>query len=614
MSVTRSFVVVLAATCATTFAQPRAQSALALIGGRVYAAPDAAPLPAAVVLIESGRITAVGPRGRISIPDGTRTLDCTDLSIVAGFQNSHVHFTDPRRWADASSKPATRLTADLQEMLTRYGFTTVVDTASDLASTSALRRRIESGDVHGPRILTAGSALYPADGVPYYVRDTVPVDVVRILPQPALPHDAEGVVRGQISAGADLVKLFTGSWVQRGVVKPMQLDVATAAVREAHRLGKPVFAHASNVAGLEVAIRSGLDVLAHPIDDTRGLTNGHLKQLVRHRIAMVPTLVLFRGDTDVVDEVRNFARHGGDILFGTDVGYLPNFDTADEFRLMSAAGLGWREILASLTTTPARRFGEATARGRVAPGMAADLVVLAANPRADVLEPESFARVRYTIRGGRVIYDASPADATISELKEMQQRLRRALLEGNRDEYNAMLAPEWRVTHIDGRVLTREHVLAQMFPDGPSPLVDYAQDDIEVRVFGDSAVVTGRTTAQARDGGRVVLRFGDFVVKRNGKWVIVASHASPLRGPESRIQNQESRIKNQESRMRNAGAVRREPWRGRAAASVACRAFSAECPPLPARRSSPPSSSASAAPAACRGAAPTCRQRDRCCR
>jgi imidazolonepropionase-like amidohydrolase len=528
MSVTRSLAVIVAATCAT-FAQTHEQSALALVGARIYPSPDAPPLPAAVVVIDSGRITAVGPRDKVVIPEGTRTLDCSGLTIVAGFQNSHVHFTDPTRWADASSKPATRLTADLQEMLTRYGFTTVVDTASDLANTSALRRRIESGDVHGPRILTAGSALYPADGVPYYVRDTVPADVVRMLPQPALPDDAARMVRSQLSAGADLVKLFTGSWVQRGVVKPMQLDIATAAVREAHRLGKPVFAHASNVAGLEVAIRSGLDVLAHPIDDTRGLTNGHLKQLISHRIAMVPTLALFRGDTDVVDEVRNFARRGGDILFGTDIGYLPDFDTAEEFRLMAAAGLGWREILASLTTTPARRFGEATARGRIAPGMAADLVVLAANPRADALEPESFARVRFTIRGGQLIYDASPADATITELKEMQQRGVRALLEGRREEYAALLAAEWRVTHIDGRVQTKTQVLEQMFPAGPSPLVDLAQDDIEVRIFGDSAVVTGRTTAHARDGRRVVLRFSDFVVKRNGVWTIVASHATQLR-------------------------------------------------------------------------------------
>jgi hypothetical protein len=326
-----------------------------------------------------------------------------------------------------------------------------------------------------------------------------------------------------------VIKLFTGSWVQRGTVKPMDLAIATAATREADRLRKPVFAHASNVAGLDVAIASGVDVLAHPIDDTRGLTRAHLDRLVSSSMGLVPTLTLFRGDAEVIDEVRQFARLGGDILFGTDTGYLPDFDTAEEFRLMAAAGLGWREVLASLTTTPARRFGENAMRGRIAAGMAADLVVLAANPKVDILEQDSFARVRYTIRSGRVIYDASAGDATVAELKEMQHRLRRALLTGDRDAYAAMLAPEWRVTHIDGRVLTRAQVLEQMFPEGPSPLVDYAQDDIEVRSFGDSAVVTGRTTAHARDGRRVVLRFTDFAVKRGGAWTIVASHATQFR-------------------------------------------------------------------------------------
>ena len=302
---TRSMPAILAAFwSALAIAQAPQPTSLTLVGGRVYASPDAAPIPAAVVRIEGGRITAVGPADKVAVPDGTPTLDCKGLAIVAGFQNSHVHFTDPARWSDAASRSASRLTADLQEMLTQYGFTTVVDTASDLANTLALRRRIESGEVKGPRIMTSGTALYPADGVPYYVRDVVPPEIARTLPQPAVPEAAARVVRTQLAAGADLVKLFTGSWVKRGTVKPMQLDVATAAVREADRLAKPVFAHASNVAGLEVAIRSGVDVLAHPIDDTRGLTRGHLEQLVARRVGVVPTLALFRGDHDVIDQLR----------------------------------------------------------------------------------------------------------------------------------------------------------------------------------------------------------------------------------------------------------------------------------------------------------------------
>jgi imidazolonepropionase-like amidohydrolase len=71
---------------------------------------------------------------------------------------------------------------------------------------------------------------------------------------------------------------------------------------------------------------------------------------------------------------------------------------------MAGAGLDWREILASLTTAPAERFGEAGRRGSVTPGMDADIVVLAADPAVDV---KAYAKVRYTIRGGRIVYPSA---------------------------------------------------------------------------------------------------------------------------------------------------------------------------------------------------------------
>ncbi len=76
-----------------------------------------------------------------------------------------------------------------------------------------------------------------------------------------------------------------------------------------------------------------------------------------------------------------------------------------EYQLLESAGLGWREILAALTTNPAARFGESSRRGRIAPGLDADLVVLAADPATD---PRAFTNVRYTLRGGKVIYSSAP--------------------------------------------------------------------------------------------------------------------------------------------------------------------------------------------------------------
>ena len=131
-----------------------------LTAARLYPAPDQAPIDDAVVLVRDGRIVAVGPHGQVEIPEAaTRLEGCDGGVLVAGFQNSHVHFTEPK-FSEAATQPADQLAEHLASMLTRYGFTTVVDAASALDNTLALRARVERGEVPGPRILTAGLPLY----------------------------------------------------------------------------------------------------------------------------------------------------------------------------------------------------------------------------------------------------------------------------------------------------------------------------------------------------------------------------------------------------------------------------------------------------------------------
>lgn len=132
-------------------------------------------------------------------------------------------------------------------------------------------------------------------------------------------------------------------------------------------------------------------------------------------MALIPTLTLWhvesKGDTPeqfekgmntvVLPQLRAYSEAGGQILFGTDVGYIEQFDTSEEFTWMARAGMSFRQILASLTTSPAQRFGHSTHSGRIAKGMDADLVVLRGDPAEDVT---SFPKVSYTIRLGKVIY------------------------------------------------------------------------------------------------------------------------------------------------------------------------------------------------------------------
>jgi imidazolonepropionase-like amidohydrolase len=222
-------------------------------------------------------------------------------------------------------------------------------------------------------------------------------------------------VRQQIHDGADGVKIFTGS-VESGGILLMPLDVAKAIVAEAHRAGKPVFAHPSNGKGIEIAIQAGVDVLAHPSTDGHPFTPSLIERMKTAHMALIPTMTLLDvegrkgnmhpADIDrwidmAVQEVKSYSEAGGQILFGTDVGYINQFDTTEEFTLMSRAGMDFRQGLASLTTNPADRFGFAAHSGRVAKGMDADLVVLRADPSLDAA---AFAKVKYTIRSGKVIH------------------------------------------------------------------------------------------------------------------------------------------------------------------------------------------------------------------
>src|SRR5438874_10483149 len=134
-------------------------------------------------------------------------------------------------------------------------------------------------------------------------------------------------------------------------------------------------------------------------NSTRSFERGHdgniLEEAYRGRYARQRLLNFWPESSCGYHAIKRFVCI---IQVGTDVGYLPDYDPTDEFVQMAQAGLTWRQILASLTTNPAARFGEASRRGRVALGLDADLVVLNRDPTTDV---RAFAEVVYVVRGGR---------------------------------------------------------------------------------------------------------------------------------------------------------------------------------------------------------------------
>jgi imidazolonepropionase-like amidohydrolase len=384
-------------------------ASLVLRGATIYTAPDAPPIADGVVIIRDGKIAAVGRRSEIAAPAGMPVLELTGLVLVPGFWNSHVHFSGTQ-WAGADTAASARLAESVRAMLTRWGFTTVFDTGSELENTLALKRRIEAGAVDGPKIFTTGDILFPV-GAP------LPVGAPPVRFRVGSPNEAVAATTTLLDGGADAIKVYAQAFWDLSL--RLSPEVLAAVVAQAHRRNVQVFAHPSNRDGLYNAVGAGVDVLVHTTPQIGPWGNELVAKMKASNIALIPTLKLWRfeGVREKVPEpgietfqrrgiaqLREYHSAGGAILFGTDVGYMTDFSTLEEFQKMAEAGMGFRDILTSLTTTPAARRGLGASTGKVAVGFDGDLVVLASDPARSV---DAFANVAYTVRGGRVIYRAT---------------------------------------------------------------------------------------------------------------------------------------------------------------------------------------------------------------
>ena len=375
---------------------PAAAQDLAIRNATLIAGPGQPAREGETIVVRDGRIAAIGPNAEAN---GIEVLDAAGRVVTAGLWNSHVHHTDP-----ALPREAERV---MSEMLLRYGFTSVLDTGSDPSVLVPIVQQIESGEIDGPRIRVAGGSFVYTQGTPVYLPGIQ-------LPELAQPAAAAPAVNAVLSAGAHGIKIFAGSFMgpERTIWLPP--EIIRAVTEAAHARGSFVVAHPTDLVGLRNAVESGVDVLAHTAPPAGPLSAGLLATMIEHEVALIPTLKLWAYELERagvpeagvrsfqqagVDQVRQYLEAGGEILFGTDVGYMRDFDTTDEYRLLGEAGLDFDQLLATLTTNPARRFAEES--GVVEVGGPGDLVVFSADPRGDLT---AFARVANTVRSGRVVY------------------------------------------------------------------------------------------------------------------------------------------------------------------------------------------------------------------
>ncbi|MCA1575219.1 MAG: amidohydrolase family protein, partial [Acidobacteria bacterium] len=313
---------------------------LVLTGGTIYVSPTEDPITNGVVVIRNGKIAAVGRWGSVRVPNGVARVDCSGLTVAAGFWNSHVHFSK-QKWADAANIPVPELAGHLQAMLTRYGFTSVFDLGSPWENTRRVRERIESGEIPGPRIRSTGEMLLGFSVPEEILRAS---GIMRVTPEPVVMNAVEALAasKKRLDAGTDGLKIYAAS--PFSPFATFSGEVIRAAVNEAHRRNKPVFAHPHNRDGLLVAVAGGVDVIAHTTPPSGPWDETVLAAMREAKVALIPTLkvwtYLLRDRASLRDlwtktnigQLRAWLASGGVVLFGTDVDAgMDDYDPGDEY-------------------------------------------------------------------------------------------------------------------------------------------------------------------------------------------------------------------------------------------------------------------------------------------
>ena len=400
-------------------------TATTIVNARVF---DGASLSACTsVRFADGRITDCSSVS--AARDGDEVVDARGGTLLPGLIDAHVH-----------------LVAGALAQSLSFGVTTVLDMFS-LPDTAAeaktqARRRMDVADLRSSGIGATAPGGHPSAMYPPF-------------PTLAGPHQAEEFVAGRVAAGADYLKVMSGTGGRWPALDPVTLGGLVAA---AHRRGLTVVGHVNSVAGLGEVVAAGVDVVAHvPFDGRIGSTL--VERIAAAGIAVGPTLATAentlgeRGGAALLADPRlvaplgewarrlaesasgpNFGRRlpaysraeenvrlladaGVTLLAGTDA---PNPGTVfgaslhRELELLVRAGLTPVQALAAATSEPARVFGLAD-RGRVAAGLRADLMLVAGDPLADITATRAIARIW---RDG-VCLDRRPFEPTAAEAAQL---------------------------------------------------------------------------------------------------------------------------------------------------------------------------------------------------
>ncbi len=390
-----------------------------------------------LIQIEAGRIISVEPATTGRVPDGAELIDLSQFVVLPGLIDCHTHLTkradrydELARFKESPYRNAFNGVLNARTTL-EAGFTTVRDVGSPAFLACDLRDAIDEGQLPGPRIIASGPGVSMTGGHG---------DLNRFAPQVRMqsfpdeadfkiadgPDEVRKRVRAQLKHGVDVIKInASGGVLSRGDAPgapQYTVDELRAAAEEAHAAGRKLAAHAHGAQGIKNAVRAGADSIEHgSLIDDEGieLMKQHGTWLVAdiyNDDYLLGKAIEFNLPQESIDKERalgqlqrdNFAKAaqaGVKIAFGTDAGVYPHGDNAKQFAYMVKYGLTPAQAIRSATSDAADLIGKAGDRGRISPGLLADLIAVAGDPLANVAALET---VSVVIQGGVVVKNTVP--------------------------------------------------------------------------------------------------------------------------------------------------------------------------------------------------------------
>ena len=405
--------------------------------GHLIDRPGETPRGASTIIVRDGKVAEIRD-GLVPAEAGATLIDLSRDTVLPGLIDMHVHLLgiggDPLR------ARLLRLTTEPEDEVfygagnarrtLEAGFTTVRDLGGSARGIRALRDAVERGDVEGPTIVNAGAPISvtgghgdPLNGLAEPFAHAVAEGVENTCDG---PDDCRRAVRRQIGLGAQVIKFMaTGgvlSNVSGGLGRAMQPEEMKAIVETAHALGRKTAAHSHAAEGTRAAVEAGVDTIDHGtfLDDaTIKLMKAHGTWLVPTMLAPRAALAQARGGmlppatipkaeaagAAAIDSHRRAIAAGVKIAFGTDTGVSKHGDNAQEFALMVAAGMTPAQAIKTATVGAAEAL-DRPGLGRIAPGLAADIIAVDGDPLADVRELED---VDFVMKGGKIVKQEAAA-------------------------------------------------------------------------------------------------------------------------------------------------------------------------------------------------------------